>query len=137
MSPSSTRPTRPWRDTMGREFCPLGANNPWARCEPPEWLRARLNIDYHVAFARHYYSVPYRYLHKRVEVRATVRTVEIFSKGERIASHVRDDTPSHYTTLAEHRPESHRAYLEWTPERLIRWAESAGPFTAEMVRRIM
>jgi transposase len=109
-------------------------------CEPferAEWIRARVNIDYHVAFAKHYYSVPYRYLRKEVEVRATARTVEVFYKGERIASHVRNDKPYDYTTLAEHRPESHRAYLEWNPERFVRWAESAGPFTAEMVRRIM
>jgi len=105
--------------------------------EMAEWSRARVNIDYHVVFAKHYYSVPYRYLHKKVEIRATVRTVEVFCRGERIASHVRDDAPYHYTTLAEHRPESHRAYLEWTPERFVRWAESAGPFTAEMVRRIL
>lgn len=99
--------------------------------------RARVNIDYHVTFAKHYYSVPYRYLHRRVEVRATTQTVEIFCQGERIASHVRDDRPYHFTTLAEHRPESHRAWLEWTPERLVRWAESAGPVTAEMVRRLI
>ena len=105
--------------------------------EMAEWVWARVNIDYHVGYAKHYYSVPYRYLHKRVEIRATERTVEIFYKGERIASHVRNDTPYHYTTLPEHRPESHRAYLEWNPERFVRWAERAGPFAAEMVRRIM
>jgi transposase len=105
--------------------------------EMAEWARARVNIDYHVAFAKHNYSVPYRYLHKKVEVRATERTVEIFYKGERIASHVRDDTPYHYTTLPEHRPDAHRAYLEWNPERFVRWAECTGPFAAEMVRRIM
>ena len=105
--------------------------------EMAEWARARVNIDYHVAFAKHNYSVPYRYLHKKVEVRATERTVEIFYKGERIASHVRDDTPYHYTTLPEHRPDAHRAYLEWNPERFARWAECTGPFAAEMVRRIM
>jgi len=105
--------------------------------EMAEWSRARVNIDYHVAFAKHNYSVPYRYLHKQVEVRATAKTIEIFYKGERIASHIRNDTPYHYTTLPEHRPESHRAYLEWTPERFVRWAEQAGPFAAEMVRRIM
>lgn len=105
--------------------------------EMAEWSRARVNIDYHVAFAKHNYSVPYRYLHKQVEVRATAKTIEIFYKGERIASHIRNDTPYHYTTLPEHRPESHRAYLEWNPERFVHWAEQAGPFAAEMVRRIM
>jgi transposase len=105
--------------------------------EMAEWSRARVNIDYHVAYAKHNYSVPYRYLHKPVEVRATAKTIEIFHKGERIASHIRNDTAYHYTTLPEHRPESHRAYLEWNPERFVRWAEQAGPFAAEMVRRIM
>jgi transposase len=118
-------------------------DRPALRALPPvpfelaEWTRARVNIDYHVAFAKHNYSVPYRYLRQQVEVRATARTVEVFYKGERIASHLRDDTPYHYTTLAEHRPEAHRAVLEWNPERFIRWAERTGPFTAEMVRRIM
>jgi transposase len=102
-----------------------------------EWTRARVNIDYHVSFGKHYYSVPYRYLRKEVEVRATARTVEVFYKGERIAAHLRNDKPYDYTTLDEHRPEAHRAVLEWNPERFIRWAERAGPFTAEMVRRIM
>ena len=72
--------------------------------EMAEWSRARVNIDYHIAYAKHFYSVPYRYLHKQVEVRATAKTVEVFYRGERIASHVRNDKPYDYTTLAEHRP---------------------------------
>lgn len=105
--------------------------------EMAEWKRARVGIDYHVVYNLHYYSVPYRHLHKEVQIRATAQVVEIYLKGERIASHVRDDKPYDYTTLPEHRPESHRAYLEWSPERFIRWAERSGPLTAEMVRRIM
>ena len=105
--------------------------------EMAEWVWARVNIDYHVGYAKHYYSVPYRYLHKRVEIRATAQTVEVFYQRERIASHVRDDTPYRFTTLPEHRPESHRAVLEWNPERVISWAERTGPLVAEMVRRII
>ena len=105
--------------------------------EMAEWVWARINIDYHVAYAKHYYSVPYRYLHKRVEIRATAQTVEVFYKRERIASHVRDDQPYRLTTLPEHRPDAHRAVLEWNPERVISWAERTGPLVAEMVRRII
>jgi len=105
--------------------------------EMAEWKRARVGIDYHVVYNLHYYSVPYQHLHKEVQIRATAQVVEVYLKGERIASHVRDDRPYDYTTLPEHRPESHRAYLEWSPERFIRWAERSGPLTAEMVRRIM
>jgi len=105
--------------------------------EMAEWVWARVNIDYHVDYAKHYYSVPYRYLHKKVEIRVTAQTVEVFYRRERIASHVRDDQPYRFTTLPEHRPESHRAVLEWNPERFISWAERTGPLVAEMVRRII
>jgi transposase len=34
-------------------------------------------------------------------------------------------------------PESHKRYLEWTPSRIIRWAEKTGPSTASLVKEIM
>ena len=34
-------------------------------------------------------------------------------------------------------PRPHRSYLEWTPERLIGWAENVGAHTAHLVRRIL
>jgi transposase len=34
-------------------------------------------------------------------------------------------------------PESHRQYLEWTPQRLIRWAEKTGPATAGVIQTIL
>ena len=76
--------------------------------EPAEWKRAKVGIDYHVQYHRHYYSVPYEMRHKDVEFRVTERTVEIFSRGRRIASHLRDATPGYHTTLPEHMPASHR-----------------------------
>ena len=94
--------------------------------EMAEWNRVRVNVDFHVVFAKHYYSVPYRFIRREVDLRATAQTIEVFLKGERIASHVRDDTPYQYSTLPEHRPEALQAYLSWNPERFIRWAESAG-----------
>lgn len=105
--------------------------------EIAEWKWVRVNIDFHVVFAKHYYSVPYGFIGRQVEVRATAQTIEVFLKGERIASHVRDDKPYFYSTLPEHRPEALQAYLSWNPERFIRWAEKTGPATAELVNRIM
>jgi transposase len=34
-------------------------------------------------------------------------------------------------------PKSHQAHLEWTPSRLIHWAEGIGMATAEIVRTIL
>ena len=89
-----------------------------------------VNIDYHVEIEGHYYSVPYALVRKGLEARYTERTVECFHKGQRVASHIRSHLKGRHTTVAEHMPESHRQYLEWTPERLIRWAEKTGPATA-------
>ena len=59
---------------------------PQAPYEYAEWKKARVNIDYHVEFERHYYSVPYQLVKEPVELRITANTVEVLFKGRRVAS---------------------------------------------------
>jgi len=101
------------------------------------WKTVRASIDYHVEVERHYYSVPYQLAGQKLEARYTAATVEILCGGKRVASHARSSTPYRHTTVTEHMPKSHQAHLEWTPSRLIHWAESVGPATAQVVRTIM
>jgi transposase len=101
-----------------------------------EWKHARVNIDYHVELERHYYSVPYPLVHERVELRFTALTVEIFHRGQRVASHPRSAKPGH-TTDPAHMPKSHRQHLEWTPSRLIHWGGTIGPHTRALVAAIL
>jgi transposase len=42
-----------------------------------------------------------------------------------------------FTTLVEHMPEAHRRHAEWTPGRIVAWAERTGPATADLVAAIM
>jgi len=98
--------------------------------EMAEWKRAKVGIDYHVEYNGHYYSVPYRLVHKDVEIRATEDIVEVFLKGKRVSSHKRDYTKGLHSTHPEHMPESHRQYMEWNPERFIQWIEKSGCATA-------
>jgi transposase len=102
-----------------------------------EWKKVRVNIDYHVELDDHYYSVPYQLVRKPLEVRFSARIVECFHKGQRVASHLRSHLKGRHTTVAEHMPTSHRQYAEWTPQRLIRWAEKTGPATAGVIRTIL
>ena len=102
-----------------------------------EWSRARVNIDYHVSFDANLYSVPYNLVHELVEIRSTPTTVEILHKGMRVASHQRSRGRGQAVTNEEHRPKSHRAHLEWTPSRMVHWAETIGPHTARLFERIM
>ena len=63
--------------------------------------------------------------------------MEIFYHGVRVASHRRGLVAHAATTLHEHRPKSHQAHLEWTPSRLIDWAGTVGPATAELMRIVL
>lgn len=101
-----------------------------------EWCQARVNIDYHVDVARHLYSVPHRLIHQMVDLRLSATTVEVFHRGTRIWVHRRSVHPG-FTTVPEHRPHAHRAHLEWSPSRLIRWGATVGPQTAALVTQIL
>jgi transposase len=102
-----------------------------------QWKTVRANIDYHIEVERHYYSVPYQLVGQKLEARYTSTTVEVFHRGIRVASHARSYVPHTATTVHEHRPRSHQAHLEWTPSRLIQWAETVGRATGEVVRNIL
>jgi transposase len=105
--------------------------------EYQQWKKARVSIDYHVEVDRHYYSVPYQLLGAQVELCLTAHTVEILHKGKRVASHLRSFQRGGHTTLPEHMPRHHREYVQWSPERLIRWARQTGPATAQVVEQIL
>jgi transposase len=102
-----------------------------------EWKRVRINVDYHVAVDHHYYSVPYQLFGKELDVRITAATVECFYQGRRVASHVRRTLPHRHTTVAEHMPAAHKAYAEWTPERILQWTAKAGPSTRALAETII
>ncbi len=111
---------------------------PARRYEIGEWKRCRVNIDYHVEVDSNYYSVPYQLLHEQVEARFTVTTVEVFFKSRRVASHCRlHRVRGQASTLPEHMPSSHRAHAEWTPSRIIRWAQKTGEATGKLVAAIL
>jgi transposase len=102
-----------------------------------EWKTARVNVDYHIELHGHYYSVPYALVHEAVDVRASVSTVEIFHRGQRVSAHARHTGRGRHTTDPAHMPKAHRQHLEWTPSRIIGWAQTIGPHTAALVEAIL
>jgi transposase len=137
----NTRPMRLYRASRCELFERL--DRPALRPLPAEpfvygeWAVARVNIDYHVEIHRHYYSVPYALIHEIMDARVSAATVELFHRGQRVAAHRRDDTPGRHTTTPAHMPKAHQHHLEWTPSRLIQWAETIGPQTAALVTAIL
>jgi transposase len=123
-----------WFETVEKaQLLPL----PAAPFELATWSVAKVSIDYHVAVEKHYYSAPYQLIHQNLDVRLTDKTVELFAHGKRVAAHIRSTQPGRFTTLGEHRPKSHQRHLEWTPSRILSWAETIGPECGKLVGKIM
>jgi transposase len=110
---------------------------PTTRYELAEWKPCRVNIDYHVEVDHNFYSVSYQLVHARVEARFTIATVEIFFNGRRVAAHARVPGRGRFVTDVAHMPQAHRAHAEWTPSRLIAWAEQTGAATGRFVAGLL
>ena len=102
-----------------------------------EWQKVRVHVDYHFEVDGHYYSVPYQLVSQELDARVTAKTVECFAKSKRVASHLRSFRRGAHTTQPEHMPRPHREYAEWTPERLVRWAQQTGPAVAGLIELVM
>jgi transposase len=123
-----------WFETLEKgQLLPL----PATAFELANWSKAKVNIDYHVAVEKHFYSAPYQLIHQQLDVRLTDKTVELFQHGKRVAAHLRSHRPGRSTTLEEHRPKSHQRYLQWTPSRILEWVKTIGPDCVKVVEKIM
>jgi len=94
---------------------------------------ARVNIDYHVEFEKHFYSVPYSLIHQEVDLHVTEHMLEVFHKGKSVAIHARSFKPGRYSTLREHMPPNHQFMDRVNAKQLIHWAETVGPQTAALI----
>jgi transposase len=72
---------------------------------------------------KHYYSVPFQYIGKRVKVMFSRYNVEVFHNYDRVALHKRLRIQYEYTTDKEHLPPDHKFVSEWSPESFLKLAE--------------
>ena len=101
------------------------------------WKTATVQLNYHVAFDNQYYSVPYAYVRKKVDIRSTKSLVEGFYQNTRVCSHRRlYGRKGQYDTNPDHMPENHKLYSEWNGERFLHWAGNIGPSTREVIEKI-
>ena len=94
--------------------------------------KVRVNIDYHVQYNDHHYSVPHQYVGEKLEVHASDATLHVYFRGTLVATHLKSRGFGQ-TTEAAHMPERHAKHLQWTPTRLLQWAATIGPDTRQWV----
>jgi len=102
------------------------------------WKVATVGPNYHIFIDSMNYSVPYEYIKRKVDVRITKGTVEIFFDGNRICSHPRlYGRANQYHTVEDHMPPNHQQYVQWNGERFAKWAAKIGYNTETVVRAIL
>lgn len=86
---------------------------------------------------KNYYSVPYRFISKRVEVSYNRHSVSVHYNKERIASHKRNFRPGHYTTIKDHLSSTHQFYRNWSPEFFQKLARPYGLAVEQYVKALI
>ena len=101
------------------------------------WKNAKVNIDYHVAFEGHYYSVPHHLLRQEVRIRASETMLAIFLHGEQVALHPRSSAQGRFSTRAEHMPANHRFVLNADADWFQRQAKKIGSHTLAYIQALL
>ena len=107
-------------------------------CKKQHYATVAKNGHVGLSEDKHYYSVPYRFIGRKVKLLYSVQSVEIFFNYERIALHHRSRRPYQYTTDAAHMASTHRFVAEWSPEFFTAWghrvAEEVGRYLEGVLR---
>lgn len=101
------------------------------------WKNAKVNIDYHIAFEGHYYSVPHTLVRQEVRLRASESIVQIFHHGQPVAIHPRSRVQGRFSTRSEHMPANHRFVLNADGNWFQQEAEKIGPQTTAYITALL
>jgi transposase len=110
---------------------------PASQYETAVWSKATIQPDYLITIGNCKYSVPYEFIGKKVEIRTTEKTIEVFFHGQRIASHVHQTYSKEPIYVPEHMPENHRKYLTYNTENFLKWGEKIGANTLIVVKNFL
>lgn len=86
---------------------------------------------------KNYYSVPYRFIGKKVEVRYNSQTVDIQYNMKRIATHKRSFQAGKYTTFKDHLSSTHKFYKDWSPDFFEKLAHPHGASVVSYVKALI
>ncbi|MCF6185204.1 MAG: IS21 family transposase, partial [Bacteroidales bacterium] len=95
------------------------------------------NCHIQVREDKHYYSVPHRYIGKKVKLMYSASNVSVFYKHERIALHRRNLRNFAYSTIKEHLPSSHQFVADWNPAKFTAWAANISPKVEAYIKKII
>ena len=105
--------------------------------ETAVWSTATIQPDYLITVGDCKYSVPYEFIGKKVDIRTTENSIEVFYQNNRIASHVRKMYSAEPIYIPEHMPENHRRFLEYSTEGFLDWGKNMGRSTLLVIKHFL
>lgn len=96
-----------------------------------------VHADYHIQFRKHFYSVPYTLVGRKVEVHADGAILQVYLDGERVASHPQGAENFRYSTLEVHMPPNHRFWKGLNPDKLLASASQVGEAMSALIRQVL
>jgi len=131
-----TTKRRPWEVFQQEERACLKPLPPEA-FERPLWKMCTVHPDHHIVFEGSYYSLPTRFIGRKVWVRGGRHTVRIFLEEQLIKTHPRAVRPGSWRTDLSDYPPEKLAYLLPAPTYCRSKAAQTGPQTEALMREIL
>lgn len=112
---------------------------PAKRYELKQYANGTVHKNGHIYLNKdkHYYSVPYKHLGKKIRIIYSENLVEIYYKYHQIAVHIRNKKKYGYTTDKEHMSSYHRFVSDWNPDKFINWSANIGGDCNEYIIKIL
>lgn len=101
------------------------------------WQLVAKNCHLQIREDKHYYSVPYQYIGKKVKVVTSQKHVQIYHNHQRIAFYKRRYVAYKYTTNKQHLPSHHQFVSDWNAEKFLNWAGAIDPLVKQYIKEIL
>ena len=105
--------------------------------ERPLWKQCTVHPDHHIVFDKSYYSLPTRFIGRKVWAKGTNKLVELFLNHERVKVHPRSHTPGRWVTDQTDYPPEKLAFLMATPTWCRKKAAEFGHHTEALITAIL
>ena len=86
---------------------------------------------------KHYYSVPYHLIGKKLKMQYSRTEVRIYEHYQLITVHKRIHSRGRYTTEHEHRSPEHKFVMEWSPEFFLEKAKAIDPMVEYYIGEVL
>lgn len=103
-----------------------------------EWKTAKVRPDYHISVESMFYSVPYEYISRQIDVKISEDMIVIYFNHMWLTSHKRlYGRFGQISTVREHMQDNHKLFVDHTTEVAIEWAASIGSSTLSTVKYLL